>query len=57
MATEQQIKQTILRLAGNPSSGVVKDLAGEWARAIVELDNPPAQPAKEKRVTNSTEIR
>lgn len=57
MATEQQIKQTILRLAGNPSSGVVKDLAGEWARAIVELDNPPAQPTKEKRVTNSLEIR
>jgi hypothetical protein len=57
MATHEQIKQTILRVAGNPVSGVVKDLADEWARQIVELDNPPVQRSKEKRVMESSEIR
>lgn len=57
MATHEQIKRTILRVAGNPVSGVVKDLADEWARQIVELDNPPVQRSKEKRVMESSEIR
>ena len=57
MATRDQIKQTILRVAGNPTSGVVKDLADEWARQIEELDNPPVQRSKEKRVMESSEIR
>lgn len=57
MASIEQIRETILRVAGHPDSGVVKDLAEKWARAIAELDNPISQPEKEKRVLNSQEMR
>lgn len=57
MATEDQIRKVILEVAGNPSVGSIRELAGKMAQAIVALDNPPTQPTKEKRVTNSTEIR
>lgn len=57
MATEQQIRSAILKVAGNPDSGPIKALADDMARAIVALDNPPAQPTKEKRVSHPTEIR
>lgn len=57
MATEKQIENVILELAGKPSSGIIKELAPKWARAIAALDNPPVQAEKEKRVTNSSEIR
>jgi hypothetical protein len=57
MATVEQILNTILRIGGDPSSGSLKVLAPSMARAIAELDNPPAQPAKEKRVVDSSEIR
>lgn len=57
MATEQQIRSAILKVAGNPDSGPIKALADDMARAIVALDNPPAQPTKEKRVSHPAEIR
>lgn len=57
MATVEQIENAILKVAGDPSSGSLKALATEMARAVAELDNPPAQMAKEKRVINSSEIR
>ena len=58
MATEKQIEDIILGLAGKPSSGAIKNLAPIWARAIVELDKvPEVQEKKEKRVTDSEEIR
>jgi hypothetical protein len=57
MATEAQVKAAILKVAGNPTSGVIKDLAEEFARAIVALDNPPVQRAKEVRVSRSEETR
>lgn len=57
MASHEQIEQAILRVAGNPDSGPIKALASEMARAIIALEQPPTQPTKEKRVTNSTEIR
>lgn len=57
MASKDQIKAAILKVAGNPTSGNIRDLAEDMADAIVALDNPPAQPTKEKRVVNSTEIR
>lgn len=53
MATEEQIKKAILKVAGDPESGAIKDLADELARAIVELDTP----AKETRVVTSKETR
>lgn len=57
MASQEQVREAIMKVAGNPDSGPIKALADKMARAIVELDNPPAQPVKEKRVTHSTETR
>ena len=38
MATFEQIKKTILDVAGNPSSGAIAELADQWAAAIVSID-------------------
>jgi hypothetical protein len=40
MATKEQIKATILKLAGDPSVGEIYSLADKWADAIWKLDNP-----------------
>jgi len=50
MASEKQIKEIILRIAGNPSSGSIKQLAPVWAEAIAKLDEP-----KVKRATIAPE--
>jgi hypothetical protein len=39
MATKEQIKQTILAIAGDPSVGEIYSLADKWADAIWKLDN------------------
>ena len=69
MASKEQIKKTILDIAGNPSSGAIASLADAWSEAIAELDEAPRSkseavdraplPAlkKESRVTKPTEIR
>ena len=58
MATEKQIEDVILGLAGKPSSGIIKELAPLWARAIADMDKvPEVQEKKEKRVIDSEEIR
>ena len=54
MADKETIKRTILKIAGNPTSGPVKELADEWARAIVALDE---EPTKEIRVMKVAEKR
>lgn len=54
MADHEAIKREILRIAGNPSAGAIKDLADEWARAIVALD---VEPTKETRVMKAAETR
>jgi hypothetical protein len=54
MADKETIKREILRIAGNPESGAIKDLADEWARAIVALDE---EPTKETRVMRAAETR
>jgi hypothetical protein len=40
MATQQEIKNAILAVAGNPDSGVIFDYADRMASAIVGLDAP-----------------
>jgi hypothetical protein len=37
MATFEEIKATILEVAGNPTSGVIADYADAWAAAIVSI--------------------
>jgi hypothetical protein len=54
MATHSEIKKAILDTAGNPVSGVIVDMADDFARAIVALDKPKTpetrvQEAPEKR--------
>ena len=66
MASKTEIKKAILDIAGNPESGPVKNLADQWADAIVALDAPvPApqivredeEPVKETRVLKTSEKR
>jgi hypothetical protein len=37
MASFEQIKATILDVAGNPTSGIIADYADAWAAAIVSI--------------------
>ena len=53
MANYETILKTILDIAGNPASGVIADLAPDWAKAIVALDAP----VTEKRVIDAPEKR
>jgi len=40
MATKDEIKKTILAIAGDPTVGEIYSLADKWADAIWKLDNP-----------------
>lgn len=59
MATKDAIKAAILKVAGNPVSGVISDLADEMAQAVVDLDTTTSSERSEKetRVTKPVEIR
>jgi hypothetical protein len=59
MATKDAIKAAILKVAGNPVSGVIADLADEMAQAVVDLDTTTSSERSEKetRVTKPVEIR
>jgi len=54
MATHAEIRKAILDTAGKPVSGVIVDMADDFARAILALDKPKpvetrVQKADEKR--------
>ncbi len=58
MATKDEIKAAILRAAGNPTVGLIKDLADDFAQAVWELDNKNSNnPAKDVRVVDIKETR
>lgn len=62
MASKEKIKETILKLAGDPISGDIYELSEKWAQAIVDLDAPQtaaSAPAatKETRITKPEETR
>jgi hypothetical protein len=58
MATKDEIKAAILKTAGNPSAGIIKDLAEDFAKAVWDLDNTNSiNPAKEVRIVDSKETR
>jgi hypothetical protein len=68
MASKADIKKAILEVAGNPDSGIIKDLADAWADAIVKLDAPETdakvqegvpseKPEKEVRIIKAGETR
>lgn len=54
MATASEIEYVILRVAGDPVTGVVKDLAPIWAEEIAKLDQPEK---RSKRVVEPEETR
>jgi hypothetical protein len=57
MATKQEIKAAILKAAGNPESGIIADMADEFAEAVLGLEEKSSTPAKEVRVVEPKEIR
>jgi hypothetical protein len=58
MATKDEIKNAILKAAGNPSVGVIADMADDLAKAVWEIDNKNSfSPAKEARVIDTKETR
>ena len=58
MASKDQIKAAILEAAGNPSTGVIADIAEDLATAVWKLDNKNSNnPAKEARVVDTKETR
>jgi hypothetical protein len=58
MASQDEIKKAILKAAGNPSVGVIADMADDLAKAVWQLDNTNSfNPAKEARVVDSKETR
>ena len=60
MAKKEDIRKAILKVAGNPENGVIKDLAGAMADAIVASDEPEVKsydPVKETRVMKAPEKR
>jgi len=57
MATKDEIKEAILKAAGNPSVGVIADMADQFAEAVLDLEEKSSTPAKEVRVVEPKEIR
>lgn len=70
MATKDEIKKTILAIAGDPTVGEIYSLADKWADAIWKLDNfavkddsenngsqSASAATRETRITKPTEIR
>ena len=45
MATVKDIERVILKVAGDPSVGVIKELAPVWAAEIAKLDEPKVKRA------------
>ena len=55
-----KVKSIILQVAGNPSSGVIAELADELAQAIVDIDKPEVKnfnPVQETRIVEIKETR
>jgi hypothetical protein len=53
MASKEQIKAAILKVAGDPGVGVIFELADEMADAIVAIDKPVI----ERRIVKPQETR
>jgi hypothetical protein len=55
-----KVKSIILQVAGNPSSGVIAELADELAQAIIDIDKPEVKnfnPVQETRIVEIKETR
>lgn len=58
---KQQIKEAILKVAGNPDSGAIAELADAMAEAVANIDKPVEtkkfNPVAETRITEISETR
>lgn len=57
---KSKIKEAILKVAGNPESGVIAELAEAMAEAVVNIDKPETkkfEPVKETRIVEVKETR
>lgn len=57
---KQQIKEAILKVAGNPESGIIAEMADAFAEAVANIDKPETkkfEPVKETRVQEVKETR
>lgn len=55
-----KIKSTILQVAGNPTSGIIAELADEMAQAIMDIEKPEVKnfnPVQETRIVEVKETR
>lgn len=55
-----KVKETILKVAGNPTSGVIAELADELAQAIINIDKLEVKnfnPVQETRIVEIKETR
>jgi hypothetical protein len=55
-----KVKSTILQVAGNPTSGVIAELADELAQAIIDIVKPEVKnfnPVQETRIVEIKETR
>lgn len=55
-----KVKSAILKVAGNPESGVIAELVDAMAEAIINIDKPEVkkfEPVKETRVQEIKETR
>jgi hypothetical protein len=57
MASQAEIRDAILRVAGYPEAGVIAALADEMAEAIARLDAPAETPMKVTAVKGSVQQR
>jgi hypothetical protein len=58
---KQQIKEAILKVAGNPESGIIAEMADAFAEAIENIDKPVEtkkfNPVVETRIQEVKETR
>ena len=52
MTSKQEIKDVILKTAGNPETGVVVEFADKWAGAIVKLIDGEAETDSGRNANN-----
>jgi hypothetical protein len=57
MADKEAIKKAILESAGNPSVGVIADMADRMAEAVAKLDKPNQGVKFSERVSEQKETR
>lgn len=54
MANKEQVKKVILEVAGNPESGIIRELADAWASAIVGLDSASPEDSEPAKVVEDS---